>query len=1061
MTAVAVSLGAHAQQSLQPAPSVDASRLTLADDAGEVASAKTYLVQVDGDPGIRYTGDAGYAATAPAPGERYSGNASHVQQYSQYLISQHDALLNGVGATGQKVYSYSHAFNGFAARLTPSQAAKLAGNSKVINIIEDRAMPLDTESTPEFLGLLNRKDGLRTRLGLRGEDIVVGILDTGAVQEHPSFSDVATIPIPPICNSFIGKFLPICGLLKLNNTLVVYGPPPADWNGICQEGEAWAATDCNNKLIGARFYVDGFVAGNGGDIATALVEGEFVSPRDSSGHGSHTASTAAGNRVDAELAGTPAGSISGMAPRARVAVYKVCWLAPGADNFSCFFSDSAAATDDAVADGVDVLNFSVGTAASFTDTQDLAFLDAVSAGVFVARSAGNDGPGFQTTNAGEPWSTSVAASTADGRLFTLAAVVNSPASVAGEYTALEGAITGGLGQLGPVTEDVAAAEPILACDPLTNDLTGKIALISRGACAFTDKVTNAVNAGAIAVLMYTDDRPKTVMGGTATQETLSVPGVMIDKEPGEAILAAIQGGETVNATLAAGSFIEEERVGNIMAGFSSRGPYVTVPDWITPHITAPGVNILAANAPDQADGSAGSFFTYLSGTSMSSPHIAGIAALLKEAHPDWSPAALRSAMMTTARQDIVKEDETTPADPFDFGAGHVVPNKAVDPGLIYDAGLFDYLAASCGTNSPLVGPGDCQFLAGEGFSLDPSDLNLPSIGIAELPGTQTVRRTVTNVAFRGNGRYEAHVNAPEGFEVTVHPSKLRLSQGESATYEVTITNVSAPAGAWFFGDITWVQKKNKKRNRFEVRIPVAVKATAIIAPEEVASTGSDGNAEFDVTFGYDGPYTAGVHGIADPGLTLVPLVDDPTNNFVFLGPGVEIAFLAELPPGTAHARFSTFNEYTEGNDDVDLYLYYCPEFSCSQIDASTNFDSNEEVGVTFPLNDPNIDDPYLVFTHAFEIEGGTGQGILFDWNFGVVDDRGNLSITSAPTTASIGDSATIAIEWAGLFSGLPGDKQLGAISHSDATGVQGLTLIDITNDAGLGICDFAGICATP
>ncbi|MEO0580554.1 MAG: PA domain-containing protein, partial [Pseudomonadota bacterium] len=278
-----------------------------------------------------------------------------------------------------------------------------------------------------------------------------------------------------------------------------------------------------------------------------------------------------------------------------------------------FFSDSAAATDDAVADGVDVLNFSVGTAAAFNDPQDLAFLDAVSAGVFVARSAGNDGPGFQTTNAGEPWSTSVAASTTDGPAFVLGVTVNAPASVAGEYPALEGAITGSLAALGPITEDVAAADPILACDPLTNDLTGKIALISRGACAFTTKVENAVNAGAIAILMYTDDRPKTVLGGTASPITLSVPGVMIDREPGEALFAEIQGGATVNATLDADTLTTEERTGNIMAGFSSRGPYVTVPDWITPHITAPGVQILAANTPDQADGSQGGLFGYLSG----------------------------------------------------------------------------------------------------------------------------------------------------------------------------------------------------------------------------------------------------------------------------------------------------------------------------------------------------------------------------------------------------------------------------------------------------------------
>ncbi len=1054
LTATAVALGANAQEYQEVQISAPELRLDPGSDSGRTQTS-TYMVQVDGAPGISYEGDAGFAATAPAQGERYSGNASHVQQYSQYLISQHDELLASVGASGQKIYSYSHALNGFAARLTAKQAAALSGDSKVLKVIEDRAMDVDTNNTPEFLGLLNRRDGLRTRLGLEGEDVVVGILDTGAIQEHPSFSDETSIPRPPICDTPFGRFLPICRLLDLNDTFVTYGPPE-DWNGICQAGEAWAETDCNNKLIGARFYVDGFVAGNGGDINTALVEGEIVSPRDTSGHGSHTASTAAGNEVEAELGGTPLATISGMAPRARVSVYKVCWLAPGADNFSCFFSDSAAATDDAVADGVDVINFSVGTAAAFNDLQDLAFFDATNAGVFVARSAGNDGPGFQTTNAGEPWVTSVAASTADGTAFALAASVNSPASVAGDYTAIEGAITGPLAVLGPITEDVAAADPILACDPLVNDLTGKVALISRGACAFTTKVENAVNAGAIAILMYTDDRPKTAMGGTASPTTLSVPGVMIDREPGEALLAEIDAGETVNVTLTAGTFIPEETTGNIMAGFSSRGPYVTVPDWITPHITAPGVRILAANSPDQADGSVGGLFGYLSGTSMSSPHIAGIAALLKEAHPEWSPAAIRSAMMTTARQDVVKEDEETAADPFDFGAGHVDPNEAVDPGLVYEAGQLDYLAASCGTSSPLVNLADCDFLESAlGFSLDPSDLNLPSIGIADLPGTQTITRTVTSVTRRGNGSYTANVEAPEGFEVTVNPSTLHVAYGESATYEVTVTNVSAPPGEWFFGSLTWEQKRGRRgnNNRFSVRSPLAIKASALVAPDEVNVAGTQGDAEFDITFGYNGAYTAGVHGIAEPGLlALLEVPDDPANSFAFLGPGVVIAFLEEIPEGAAYARWSLFDEYDDGNHDMDLYLYYCPNFSCSQIDSSLNATSNEEVSVTFPLNDPNINDPYLVFIHGFEMEGGVGNALLFDWNFGVVDDRGNLTVT-APTTAAIGDVATIAISWSDLFFGA-GRKQVGAISHSDPNGIQGLTLIDVTNDQGFGFDDI-------
>ncbi|MEO0578955.1 MAG: hypothetical protein AAFZ58_09715, partial [Pseudomonadota bacterium] len=436
----------------------------------------------------------------------------------------------------------------------------------------------------------------------------------------------------------------------------------------------------------------------------------------------------------------------------------------------------------------------------------------------------------------------------------------------------------------------------------------------------------------------------------------------------------------------------------------------------------------------------------------------GLAALLIEAHPEWSPAAVRSAMMTSARQDVLKEDETTPADPFDFGAGHVDPNYAVDPGLIYEAGQLDYLAASCGTGTPLVSAGDCTFLESIGFSLDPSDLNLPSIGIAELPGSQTVTRTVTNVAFRGNGVYKAHVEAPEGFDVTVHPAELHLAQGESATYEVTITNVSAPPGEYRFGSLTWVQEARRKNRppRFEVRSPIAVNATAIIAPAAVAGTGSDGSSSFEITFGYNGDYTAGVHGINTATPFLFTVEDDPGNSFAFFGPGTTIAFLEEFPAGTAYAQFDTFNEYTTGNDDVDLYLYYCPNLSCTLIDSSGNVDSREQVSVLFPMNDPAIDDPYLIFAHGFNTEGGApADGILFVNSVGVVDDAGNLSVT-APNAATIGATETIDFSWTGLPVGV-GAKQLGAISHSDANGIQGLTVIDVTNDAGFGICDF-GVC---
>ena len=1037
---------------------------------------KMYVVQMVGESGISYDGGiAGFAATAPTPADRYNAQASHVQQYTSYLITMHDEKLASIGAAGRKAYSYSHTMNGFAAMLTSSDVSKLRRDKTVLNVFEDFSMRLETNNSPTFLGLNDWREGLRKKLRLKGEDVIVGVLDSGVVQEHPSFADTPTFDMPRYCENPRSRFLKrICSKLEEFRNRVVYDAPPAHWQGACEAGEAFSEADCNNKLIGARYYNAGFLAGT----PTGIVENDFLSARDADGHGSHTASTAAGNYVTASLNGTKLARISGMAPRARVAAYKVCWAAPDPDDDGCFFSDSAAATDQAVIDGVDVLNFSVGTAPSFVDPQDLAFLDAAAAGVFVARSSGNSGPGPGSTAAGEPWVMSVGASTLSGTGFSNAAVINSPASVAGDYAALEGAITGSLLDLGPITDDLVAADPIEACAPLMNDIGGKIALIARGDCFFSDKITNAVNAGASAVIVYTTaTSAKTVMGGTTTALTSSIPGVMIDNAPGLALLAELQAMNTVNATLDAENFTTEEIEGNIMAGFSSRGPYTTESDWVKPDITAPGVRILAAYAVDQAHGSAGDSFAYLQGTSMSSPHIAGLGALVKEAHPDWSAAQIKSALMTTARQDVVKEDGVTPADPFDFGAGHVDPNGAVDPGLTYDAGLLDYLVASCGTVSPLLGPGDCEFVQGGlGLSIEPADLNLPSIGIGELPGTQTVTRTVTAVEGfkrshghgwggwhhkkedKGPTPYYANVEAPEGYAVHVSPDSLYLNPGDSASYALTITNESAPPGEWRFGAITWVDSSGHA-----VRSPIAVNGVAIIAPDEIRDSGPDGSVDFDITFGYSGDYAAGVHGLNDAGLWLAEVEDDPGNSFAFFGPGTTIAFLEEVPPDTAYARWSTFNEYTDGdNDDIDLYLYYCPDFLCTLIDSSGNVDSNEEVNVVLPASDPSIDDPYLVFAHGFNTEGGVGgplaQVILFAHTFGLVDDAGNMTVT-APGSADIGTSATVNVSWAGLSEGL-GAKQLGAVSHSDADGLQGLTLINITNDAGFGICDF-GLCAPP
>lgn len=1031
LAAVAATLVAGAPvnaQTIRKPQTVDRSVLQRAAAGYQATNRQTriYVVQMVDQPAIAYAGGvAGFAKSAPVKGERYDARSSQAQLYAAHLGAKQDAVLSRIGASSRKVYSYRHAMNGFAARLTPREAAKLRKDKSVLKVWEDRPMKLDTNSTPSFLGLNNENKGLWQKHKLRGKGVIIGMIDTGIVQEHPSLDDT--------------------GIRR----------PPPHWAGICQAGEGFSATDCNKKLIGARFFLEGFLDGQAfGDLA---VPGEFESPRDSDGHGTHTATTAAGVRTIASLFGKPLTRVSGMAPEAHLAIYKACWTAIDPDLTGCYFSDTAAATDTAVADGVDVISYSIGTDFDFTDPTDVAFLFATNSGVFVARSAGNDGPDPETSAAGEPWAISVAASTTNGRAFTDATRVNSPASIAGDYSSLEGAITEPLAFTGPVTDDVVAADPLTACTaagPL-DPIGGRIALIERGGCTFDEKLTNAVAAGAGAVLVFTSEispgveNPKVVMGGDLT---FPIPGVMIDRAPGLAIRDALAGGATVNVTMQKGIFLTEQRVGNVMAGFSSRGPFPVVPDWIKPDVTAPGVQILAGMTPEPSSGVTGELFQYLQGTSMSTPHVAGIAALVIQKHPDWTPAQVKSALMTTARQNVVKEDGATPADPFDFGAGHIVPNRAINPGLVYDAGLMDYIAASCGTPFPLGSETFCAGLESSGTSIDPADLNLPSIGAGSVFGSKTVHRTVTNV---GPARtYRAHVVAPPGFDVEVSPRQFHIAKGASQAFTVTITNVSAPKGEWRFGRLTFRDDKG----RF-VRSPIAARSSGlIIAPEGIQGGGSDGATSFDVTFGYSGAYTASPHGLDTPSVGHITLEQDSDSLFdpASSDGTAALGFLAP-PAGTPYAQWSLFDNYLDGLHDFDLYLFYCPPdpaAPCPFVDASLSFTSDERIGVPLPpTDDPSSpDDFFILFVHAFATETG-GEGSAIDFNWAPSADQGNLEATG-PASANSGDTGTVDVTWSGLFEG-PGGKHVGAISHNDATGPLEVTSVNIAND---GDADYEDLC---
>jgi hypothetical protein len=828
-----------------------------------------------------------------------------------------------------------------------------------------------------------------------GEDVIIGIVDSGIWPEAMSFTDrTGTNP-----NGKEGK--------------LDYHQIPG-WHGKCTPGEAFNASMCNQKLIAAQYFNAGY-GGNAGIDATH--PWEFNSPRDYNGHGSHTASTAGGNRgVPAEIDGVDLGTISGMAPRARIAAYKALWSREDALQSSGYTSDLVAAIDQAVADGVDVINYSISGALDiFNDPVSISFLFAADAGVFVATSAGNSGPEASTVAKNGPWMTTVAAGTHD-RFYEGTVTLGDSSVYSGASIDSRGA--GPTDLVYSADVGLAGEDPteVRLCYPGTLDpalVAGKIVVCDRGTIARVDKSLAVMMAGGIGMILAN------VVPSSLNADVHSVPTVHVDDVDGAAIRAyADAGGGT--ATLTGGVIQQIEAP--VVAAFSSRGPALAGDgDLLKPDIMAPGVDVLAAVAPP---GNGGWNFNFYPGTSMSSPHIAGIAALIKSAHPDWSPMMIKSAIMTTASTET-NLGNPIPDDPFGYGAGQVVPNSAYDPGLVYDAGWLDWLAFLCETSSA-VSPGTCTYLESIGFSLDPSDLNYPSIAIGALAGIQTVPRTVTNVGPAGT--YNVSVDAPPGIDVTVDPASLTLPEGASATYWVTFTaNPSVEYDAYTFGSLTWSDGPH------DVTSPIAIRPVQIAAPAELQGAGTDGSLSFDVQFGYTGDYTAAPHGLEAALMTTGYVEDDPGNSFVPFGPGTTLHMI-NVPTGSAYARFSLFDDYTDGNDDLDLYVYY-PWGGWAG--GSGSFASAEQVDVAFPP--PGY---YYVFVHGYETDGPDANYYLFSWSVSATPG-GSLTVDSAPASAVVGAIGTIDVSWSGLAADT---KHLGAVSHSDSVGVFDLTLIAVDTD---------------
>jgi uncharacterized repeat protein (TIGR01451 family) len=703
--------------------------------AGKGDAAGRYIVQLQAAPLAVYAGNR-LAVDAPAA-EAYWGRLKAEQAQLAEAISA--ALSRPV----RPVREYRLAFNGFVVELAAGEAVRVAKLPGVARLYADQLNQPVTDAGPTWIGANSVWNNTVTSLKTQGEGVLVGILDTGINSDHPSFASPGPVDGYVYVNPFgSGNFLGACDPTNVEQ----YDP----------------SFQCNDKLVGAYSF---------------LTVTESVTPEDANGHGSHTASTVAGNRVNAD-----GNILSGVAPHANIIAFDVC------DNVSgCWSSDAIQAVDQAIDDGVDVINYSIsGGDDPYNDPVEQAFLNATAFGMVVVTSAGNAGPFAETVAHRSPWVLSVAATTHNrAYLNSLTSMVGGattpPANMVGR------GMTGSLG-LTPIVYAGNYGNPY--CNPSGSwinpaGLSGKIVVCDRGnSIARTDKAVAVRDRGAVGFVLANDIDN----GYSLVSDAYVIPGVMISYAHGQQLKSWLASGSNHRAAISGMSVSTDPANGDLLAGFSSRGPNTTF-DVLKPDLAAPGVDIVAAvHTPDPAHPGAPEFGS-LSGTSMASPHAAGAVALLKALHPypAWSPAEIRSALMLTAKTaGMFKEDAVTPLNPQEMGSGRIQVDLASRVGFVMDETIDRFSDADPQVNLVEI-----------------PDLNLPSLYSSQCVGGCTWTRTIRNVT-GADIEYTTETSASAGMNLTVQPATFTLDSG--ATQQILVrADVSGVAvGEWGYGEVRFL-----------------------------------------------------------------------------------------------------------------------------------------------------------------------------------------------------------------------------------------------------------------